>query len=138
MDFGTHVKTTLLSIISDMSSHASDFSDCPGKHFLRHRKLDFSSLIHLMLSMEAGTVRSELLKYFSFSPDTVSNAAFFQQRSKLSDNTLPFLFHMFNSCFSYKLYRNKYQLLAVDGSSFTFTRNPDDKESYFCPNNKSL
>lgn len=137
MDFETHVKTTLLSIISDMSSHASDFSSCPGKYFTRNRKLDFSSLIHLMLSMEAGTVRSELLKYFSFSPDTVSNAAFFQQRSKLSDNTLPFLFHMFNSCFSYKLYRNKYQLLAVDGSSFTFTRNPDDKESYFCPNNKS-
>jgi hypothetical protein len=35
------------------------------------------------------------------------------------------------------LYKGKYQLLASDGSSFTFTRNPLDQDSYFAPDGKT-
>lgn len=52
-------------------------------------------------------------------------------------STMPCLFHSFNSCYPYPLYRGKYQLLAADGSSFTFTRNPLDPDSYFAPDGKT-
>lgn len=35
------------------------------------------------------------------------------------------------------MYREKYHLLACDGSSFTFTRNPKDPDSYFAPDGKT-
>jgi hypothetical protein len=35
------------------------------------------------------------------------------------------------------LYKGRYQLLASDGSSFTFTRNPLDSDSYFAPDGKT-
>ncbi len=138
MSFALQVKNELLAIISDMANHTDQFSKNPKTEFVRKRKLDFSTLLQLMISMETGTTRDELLKFFSYDIDTVSNAAFFQQRAKLNDETMPYLFHSFNEKYDYKtLYRNKYQLLAVDGCSFTMTRNPNDPESYFAPNDKS-
>ncbi|SEQ70832.1 IS4 family transposase [Butyrivibrio sp. TB] len=137
MSFALQVKDSLLNIISNMSKDAGKFSINPDKFFSRNRKLDFSSLIHLMLSMEAGTIKDELLNYFSFQVNTPTNSAFIQQRCKLSTDALPFLSHTFNDLYPYKLYKGKYLLLAADGSSFTFTRNPKDEESYFPPDGKT-
>lgn len=137
MSFAEQVKNSLLDIISEMSAHPQDFSKHPNTDFSRNRKLGFSTLLHLMISMEAGTVKDELLKFFSYDKDTVSNSAFFQQRAKLADHTLPYLFHTFNNLYPYTLYKDKYQLLAADGSSFTFTRNPLDPDSYFAPDGKT-
>lgn len=137
MSFAEQVKENLLQIISEMATHPEDFSKHPETDFSRNRKLNFSPLLQLLVSMEAGTVKDELLKYFSYGTDTVSNSAFFQQRAKLSNNALPYLFHSFNSLYPYTLYKNKYQLLAVDGSSFTFSRNPLDTDSYFAPDGKT-
>ena len=137
MSFAEQVKNSLLEIISEMSAHPQDFSKHPNTDFSRNRKLVFPTLLHLMISMEAGTVKDELLKFFSYDKDTVSNSAFFQQRAKLADHTLPYLFHTFNNLYPYTLYKDKYQLLAADGSSFTFTRNPRDPDSYFAPDGKT-
>lgn len=137
MSFAEQVKNSLLEIISEMSAHPQDFSKHPNTDFSRNRKLVFPTLLHLMISMEAGTVKDELLKFFSYDKDTVSNSAFFQQRAKLADHTLPYLFHTFNNLYPYTLYKDKYQLLAADGSSFTFTRNPLDPDSYFAPDGKT-
>ena len=137
MSFAQKVKDSLFNTISDMSEEAGNFSISPDKFFSRNRKLDFSSLLHLMLSMEAGTIKDELLKYFSFKASTPTNSAFIQQRSKLSAYALPYLAHTFNDQYPYKLYKGKYLLLAADGSSFTFTRNPKDEESYFPPDGKT-
>ena len=137
MSFAEQVKNSLLEIISEMSAHPQDFSKHPNTDFSRNRKLFFPTLLHLMISMEAGTVKDELLKFFSYDKDTVSNSAFFQQRAKLADHTLPYLFHTFNNLYPYTLYKDKYQLLAADGSSFTFTRNPLDPDSYFAPDGKT-
>ena len=138
MSFAAQVKNSLLHIISSMVSHPEDFCMHPRTDFSRNRKLDFSTLLQLIISMEAGTVRDELLKFFSYDKDTASNSAFFQQRAKLTDNALPYLFQAFNSLYPCSLYKNKYQLLAADGSSFTFTRNPLDGDSYFAPTARLL
>lgn len=137
MSFAQQVKNSLLEVISDMAAHSEDFSKRPGADFTRNRKLDFSTLLHLIVSMEAGTVKDELLKFFSYDKSAASNSAFFQQRAKLTDNTLPCLFHTFNSLYPCSLYKGRYQLLASDGSSFTFTKNPLDPDSYFAPDGKT-
>ena len=137
MSYAEQVKQDLLHIVSEMSSHPGDYSKHPDTDFSRNRKLNFSTLIHLMISLETGTVRDELLKYFSYDHSTVTNSAFYQQRAKLSEETLPFLFRSFNAHYPHVLYKKKYQLLAADGSSFTFTRNPLDPDSYFAPDGKT-
>ena len=137
MSFADQAKDNLLNIIQEMSLHPEDFSRNPKKDFSRNRKLDFCTLLHLILSMQTGTLKDELYKYFSYQTSTASTSAFLQQRSKLADNAFPYLFHSFNELYPYKLYKDKYHLLAVDGSSFTFTRNPLDPDSYFAPNNKT-
>lgn len=137
MTFANQVKQTLNHIISEMAQSPGLFSKNPQSDFSRKRKLDFASLLHFCISMETGTVRDELHKYFSFDPDTLTNSAFYQQRSKLLPETIPFLFHQFNAAYPFTFYKGKYQLLACDGSSFTFTRNPDDPDSYFPPNGKT-
>jgi hypothetical protein len=137
MSFAEQVKSSLLNIISDMAAHPEDFSKNPQSDFSRSRKLDFSTLMHLIISMETGTVKDELFKFFSYDANTATNSAFFQQRAKLNDNALPHLFYTFNSLYPYTLYKGKYQLLASDGSSFTFTRNPLDQDSYFAPDGKT-
>lgn len=95
-------------------------------------------LLHFQISMESGSVNHELLKYFNFNVDTPSLSAFYQQRAKLSDDVFQKLFYSFNRHFSPKaLLKGRYQLLACDGSGFTFTRNPKDTESYYEPSGRS-
>ena len=110
MSYAEQVKQDLLHIVSEMSSHPGDYSKHPDTDFSRNRKLNFSTLIHLMISLETGTVRDELLKYFSYDHSTVTNSAFYQQRAKLSEETLPFLFRSFNAHYPHVLYKKKYQL----------------------------
>ncbi len=88
--------------------------------------------------MENGSVSHELLKYFHFDAQTPSLSSFFQQQAKLSDDVFQKLFYSFNKHFSPKsLLKGRYQLLACDGSGFTFTRNPKDTESYYNPSGRS-
>ncbi len=136
MSFPEQVKSNLLGIISQMAAHPEDFSKHPGSDFSRKRRLDFSTLLHLFISMEAGTIKDELLNYFSFNT-SISHSAFYQQRAKLSETALPHLFHSFNKLYPCDLYKGKFQLLAADGSSFTFTRNPLDPDAYFAPDGKT-
>lgn len=137
MAYADQVKEELLKIIKEMAQHPENYCKNPGVDFTRSRKLDFENLLYLLVSMEAGTIRDELLKYFQYDDQTATNSAFFQQRAKLSDEALPFMFHCFNAKYPYTLYRYKYHLLASDGSSFTFTRNPDDLDSFFAPDGKT-
>lgn len=137
MNYANQVKETLLNDISDMNKFPWLFSENPDSDFTRVRKLDFSSLLHLCICMQAGTLKDELLKYFCYDEYTLSNSAFYQQRCKLLPVTFPFLFHQFNSHYSYSYYKEKYHLLACDGSSFSFTKNSKDPDSYFAPDGKT-
>ena len=132
------IKQILLSEIEKMNQHREDFCKRPGIDFTRDRKIPFDSLLHFQISMESGFVNHKLLKYFSFSVGTPSLPAFYQQRAKLSDDVFQKLFYNFNNCFNPKaLLKGRYQLLACDGSGFTFTRNTKDSESYYNPDGRS-
>lgn len=138
MTFANQVKNTLFQDISDMAQISQHFSKHPETDFSRNRKINFQALLHFLISMEAGTIKQELLKYFTFDSSAVpSTSAFCQQRNKLLPEAFSFLFQQFNSHYPFSLYKGKYHLLACDGSSFTFTRNPMDPDSYFPPDGKT-
>lgn len=133
-----NIKQILLSEIEKMDRHREDFCRRPGMDFTRDRKFPFDKLLHFQISMESGSVNHELLKYFNFDSGTPSLSAFCQQRAKLSDDVFQKLFYNFNNNFNPKsLLNGRYQLLACDGSGFTFTRNPMDAESYYDPSGRS-
>lgn len=132
------IKQILLSEIEKMNQHREDFCKRPGIGFTRDRKIPFDSLLHFQISMESGSVNHELLKYFNFDAGTPSLSAFYQQRAKLSDDVFQRFFYSFNSHFKpQNLLKGRYQLLACDGSGFTFTRNSEDTESYYDPSRRS-
>lgn len=132
------IKQILLSEIEKMNQHREVFCKRPGIDFTRDSKIPFTSLLHFQISMESGSVNHELLKYFNFRVGTPSLPAFCQQRAKLSDDVFQKLFYNFNNCFKPKaLLKGRYQLLACDGSGFTFTKNPRDTESYYNPDGRS-
>ena len=82
MTFPEIVKTTLWDIIDEMSHSLSSFVKNPDKDFLRKRKLDFKKMMHLIISMESGSLNHELLKFFEYDSSVPTNSAFYQQRSK--------------------------------------------------------
>lgn len=132
------IKQILLSEIEKMDQHREDFCRRPGIDFTRDRKIPFDTFLHFQISMESGSVNHELLKYFNFDVQAPSLSAFYQQRARLSDDVFQTLFYSFNRHFSPKsLLKGRYQLLACDGSGFTFTRNPKDTESYYDPGGRS-
>ena len=66
MTFPEIVKTTLWDIIDEMSRSLSSFVKNPDKDLIRKRKLDFKKMMHLIISMESGSLNHELLKFFEY------------------------------------------------------------------------
>lgn len=138
MNFSETVKSALKDIISEMSLNLSGFVNNPDKDFTRERKMGFCQTISFLLSMESGNINHELLKTFRFDADTPTCSAFCQQREKLKTDAFQYLIKKFNSRFPLKKYKDKYYLLACDGSEFNIPRNPDDAPSYNPPNKTAL
>ena len=125
------VKQKLDASISQLSKVSWMFSKKPGVYFSRDRKLPFQKMISAILSMEGGTLTSELLKYFGCSANIASSSAFVQQRRKLSEETLPVLFSLFVKKTDFpKLYKGL-RLIAADGSDIQIPTNPNHTDSYF-------
>ena len=91
----TSVKQKLEASISQLNEASWMFSKKPGVYFTRDRKLPFPKVISCLLSMEGGSLTSELLKHFGCSADIPSSSAFVQQRSKISEEAFPMLFSLF-------------------------------------------
>ena len=89
------VKKKLEASITQLSEVSWMFSKKPGVYFTRDRKLPFPKVISCLLSMEGGSLTSELLKYFGCSANIASSSAFVQQRSKISEDAFPTLFSLF-------------------------------------------
>ena len=125
------VKQKLDDCISQLSEVSWMFSKQPGKYFTRDRKLPFPKVISALLSMEGGSLTSEMLKHFGCSANIASSSAFVQQRSKISKDTFPLLFALFaKKTDSPKLYKGL-RLIAADGSDIHIPTNPNDPDSYF-------
>jgi len=137
MDLPEQVKAQLLGDIHKMSESPGQFAKNPDADFTRRRKLIFEDLLRFLISMQSGTTNHELLKYFNYGLDTLSSSAFYQQRNKLLPETFPHLLYQFNSHFPLALYKEKYNLAAVDGSEFNIARNPDDPHTFHPPSGKS-
>ena len=133
MTLPRRAKAFLWGDIHKMSEDPGRFAKNPIADFTRCRKLDFEDLLRFLISMQSGTTADELLKYFNDSIDTLSNAAFYQQRKKLLAETFPFLLRQFNSHFDLELYRGLYNLVTCDGSGFSIARNPNDPDTFFPP-----
>jgi len=125
------IKRKLDAAISQLCDVSWMFSKQPGRDFTRNRKLPFRKVISFLLSMEGGTLSTDLLKCFGCSSNIASSSAFVQQRRKISDETFPTLFSLFvKNTDSEKLY-NGLRLIAADGSDIQIPTNPTDPDSFF-------
>ena len=130
------IKKKLDGCISQLCEASWMFSKKPGTYFTRDRKLPFSKVISVLLSMEGGSLTSELLKHFGCSADIASSSAFVQQRGKLSEETFPMLFSLFvQKTDSNKRYKGL-RILAADGSDIHIPTNPNSADSFFPGTNK--
>lgn len=126
-----NVKRKLDESISQLCEDSWMFSVQPQKDFSRARKLPLRKVISILLSMQGGTLTTELLKHFHCSKDTVSASAFVQQRSKINSNAFPYLFNLFvKKTDAVKLYKG-YRLFAADGSDVQIPNNPFHKASFY-------
>ncbi len=137
MTFPETVKTTLWDIIDEMSLSPYSFVKNPDKDFSRKRKLDFQKMMRLIISMESGSLNHELLKFFNYDSSVPTGSAFYQQRSKISVSAFCHLLREFNLKFPPEKFRNKFYLIACDGSEFNISRNPNDPDTFHEPNGKS-
>jgi len=137
MSFSSDVKNTLYSEIDAMASAPELYCINPDKDFTRTRKISFRDIISLPIVMESGTLRHELYKYFNYDSATLTNSAYCQQRKKLKPDVFKDLFFKFNSHYNPIAHNSYYRLMAADGCTFTFTRNPSDEDSYYAPDGKS-
>lgn len=131
MDFPAYVKDTLLEIIKTISLDPRPYCFNPEKDFTRKRKLSFSEVIKLIITMEGASIKKELLSYFNFNPETASSSAFIQQRSKIKVGAFEEVFHRFNEKFECNKFYKGYRLIACDGSNLISTPNPNDKDHHY-------
>ena len=114
-----------------MARNPSQFTRTPGRDFTRKRKLDFASVVSILLCMSGGSTASCMMDYFKFDPNTASTSAFVQQRAKLKPEAMEYLFQRFvRESPARKTFRG-YRLLAVDGSDLQIFADPNDRESYY-------
>lgn len=131
MNIFSSVKSLLLKHIQAMEENRKEFVKDPLRDFTRTRKLSFADTILLLISMECGSIRSELLKFFDYSLETASTSAFIQQRDKLKPGALCYLFHSFSEEFPSQT-MNDYHIFAVDGSDVSIPLEGEDETyAYF-------
>ena len=125
------VKQELDAAITQLCEKAGMFSKNPGKDFSRNRKLPFRTVISLLLSMEGGTLKTELLDFFGCSAEAASSSAFVQQRKKINQEALPSLFRTFvRKADAIRTYKGL-RLIAADGSDIQIPANPNHPDSFF-------
>ena len=130
-DYAKTAKQALISLIDGMN--AADYVCNPNSDFTRNRKLNFSTMMRLILSMGTSNLGIEILKYFDFDEEFPSVSAFVQQRQKIKAEAFAFLFKEFSNKMltneNMKLF-NGYRLVAVDGSSIVYPLNPAETNAY--------
>ena len=111
------VKNKLKDILTEMSSDHTPFVKNPTSDFTRERKLGFAKMMNLFISKGSGTLKHELLEFMDYHPNLLPTpAAFYQQRSKLDISAFKHVLKEFNNEFPLTTFRDKYYLLACDGT----------------------
>lgn len=125
------IKSLFEKSLTELASDPARFAVVPGRDFTRNRKINLSDTLRILLTMEGRCIKEELYCYFGRTVDAPSKSALYKQRQKLSESAFPTLFSIFNRKLPRNLFRNKYQLIACDGSSAYIPRNPDDVDTFF-------
>lgn len=114
-------------VIQDTSDNIHDYIDNPHA-FTRTRKLDAFKMIKTTINMQGNSLDKELYDAFSYAEELVSSSAYVQQKAKLSPACFEHIFHTFNqSATDLQLFKDKYRLLAIDGSDFNQPWNPNSQ-----------
>lgn len=131
MTYSLHVKGKLFETIKEVAQNSRLYCQNPSKDFTRNRKLHFEEMLRLIIMMEGGTMKKELLEYFDYDKGTVTSSAFIQQRSKIKPEAFEQIFHRFNHTLLGENLYNGYRLIACDGSNLITSSNPADKTHHF-------
>ena len=125
------VKKKLMEAITQLCEVSWMFAKDPKRDFTKKRKLPFDKVISFLLAMEGGTLSTELLKYFGYSPNIATSSAFVQQRGKIHPSAFSSLFDLFVQKTNKDQYYKGFRLLAADGSDIQIPTNPNDLDSHF-------
>ena len=135
--FAKELKTSLSNIIYEMSQNRKEFVRAPDKDFTRTRKLDFEKLIKYMLIMGSNTIQKELYALCDYSDQCITKSGFLQQRDKLKEDTMEFLFHRFVRVIPKQKKTKNYRLLACDGCRIPIFTNPKDTDTHHIVHSKA-
>ncbi len=125
------VKKKLADAISQLCEVSWMFVKDPKRDFTKKRKLPFHKVVSFLLAMEGGTLTTELLKYFGYSPNIATSSAFVQQRGKIHPSAFSSLFDLFVQKTNKEQYYKGFRLLAADGSDIQIPTDPNDPDSHF-------
>lgn len=135
-DYSVSVKNKLMVIVKEMASVPWLFARCPESDFTRKRKLNFETLINMILAMGNQSLKHELMEYLGYSASTASSSAFVQQREKILPSAFEFLLSEFTNSFDDLKNFEGYRLLAVDGTDLGIAHNPKDPDTYLHPHSE--
>ena len=128
------LREILANLVQRLRDNPEENIKNPDRDFLRNRKLPFEQLVFCILGMEGGTLSNEILKQSGCAVDTVTSAAFVQQRAKLLPKAFENLFHGFiHKTRANNLFKG-YRILAVDGSDIHIPSNKNDIDSLYQTN----
>ena len=119
------IRTALNLAISETAQLKQLFSKDPHTNFTRERKLPFSKLLKLILSLSSHSMPVEINDFFSSSDKLPSTPAVFQRRMNLLPDAFLFLFHSFMESVPLPA-SNGLRIIAVDSSTTPLPRNCDD------------
>ena len=128
--YSEELKKKLFDLIEEMAQQKERFVSNPGKDFTRNRKQSFQRIIQFIISMENDAIKRELMKYFNFSSDAPTDAAFNLQRGKINPTAFEYLFQKFTNAITDEKNYKGYKLVACDGSSLCIYRNKEDTATY--------
>ena len=119
------IRTALNRAISETAQLKQLFSKDPHTNFTRERKLPFSTLLKLILSLSSHSMPVEINDFFSSSDSLPSTPAVFQRRMNLLPDAFLYLFHSFMESVPLPA-ANGLRMIAVDSSTTPLPRNCDD------------
>ena len=128
-------KENLLNIVDNISNNSQLYVKNKEINFTRNRKMNLGDILKTMLSMEGGSVKSELLKISKYDINLISSSGFSQQRDKITLDTFEFLFNEYTKIIKRNKTYNGYKLLACDGSTLHIAHNPNDELTYINSSN---
>ena len=123
------IRKQLDNLIATMSHSPENFVKSPGKDFSRDRKLDFATMMRIILSMGGSSLPREVIRQTRFDTGNATVSAFVQQRDKLLPYAFKYLLSKFNGYATIRRF-NGYRVMAVDGSDLQITTDSSKMDSY--------